>query len=295
MSALNTFVYRHIPISLRQRRDYTGPEGWCWLGNQILRRFEREGLIELQQLKEVGVLVSNDFWITLPSDFRKVDEIYYPGLEDYKPKRNVGHEIVNGKIKIDSAISIDEDDIDTFTLSSGDTDSVVINDDDAQENQWEGSLLVLTNGTYSGDCIVIGEHDAASGGTTTLNFLHTRSTSISDSTAGYLTDDYAVLKYWGTFTPFSAEDDEIPIDDRFEDAIVFGLCYLACPIDDERRKMYKTEFEEEIDRLKAEQFTPTPDQARPVPRPMAGLENCDAFPYRYQEEFVGDLDADLPD
>lgn len=291
MAALNTFVYRHIPRSLRDARDFTGPMGWCWLMNQLLRRLESEQLVQLAQLYEVGVLVDNKYWVTPPSGFRNVQEVYFPGLQDYNPVRNIGHEIINGKIKLDKAIEIDDDDLDEFTLSAGSTTSVAINDTDAVANEWEESLLVLTDGTYSGDAIIIGEHDASGGVTTTLNFLHTRTTSISDSTAGYLTDLYAMLKYWGTFTGLSAQDDEIPVDDKYEMALVTGLYYLSKTIGSKERATARDEFEYELDLLKTEQFTPTLNQAKPDPRPMAALEDNSDFPYQRYPDFIGDLNA----
>jgi len=287
---LSVFVERYIPMGLRQGRDYTGPMGWCWLMNILLRRLEVEGLISLDQRKEVGVIVDNDYWITIPTDYRSMVALHYPDFSEVKPLVDVGYDIVNGKIKLDTAVETDDDDVDEFTLSSGGAGSVVINDDDAVENQWEKSLLVLTDGTYSGDAIIIGEHDAAAV-TTTLNFLHTRTTSISDSTTGYLTDVYIMLKYMAKFTGLTASSDEIPVSDEYEEALIAGLSGLASKINSEERAAFRNEFEFDLGLLKDEQFTPTSGQARPVPRPMAGLENCSDYPYAKHSDFMGDTDA----
>ncbi len=291
MTTLAQFCERYVPRVMRESRDYTGPQGWVWLMNQLLRRMEAEGLVELTQRKETGVLIHDDYWITLPSDFRRVESIVFPGLREYKPERDIGWEIINGKIRIDTPIDLDDDDTFAFTLSEGGLSSVKINDTDAAANFWEENLLVLTNGTYSGDCIIIGEHAAASAGLTTLNFLHTRATSISTSTTGYLTANYALLKYFATFTGLAASSDTLPVDDKYSSFLFAGLCYLAKPVGSEERDKFREEFEFEIDILKREQNTQTPDQMRPDPRPMAGLENCDDFPYSNifeDDTFVGE-------
>ncbi|MCK9600439.1 MAG: hypothetical protein M0R06_15445, partial [Sphaerochaeta sp.] len=88
--------------------------------NQLLRRLEAEGLVELSQRKETGVLVHDNYWIsTLPSDFRRVERIVFPGLREYNPVRDIGWEIINGKIKIDTPIDLDESTTNAFTLSAG--------------------------------------------------------------------------------------------------------------------------------------------------------------------------------
>ena len=289
MTALNTFIAANVPVQVTGMRDYTGARGWIALCNQILRRLESESLIRLSQYKEVGVEVTDGYWITIPSDYRNDLQIFVPGNDDYKQEKGLPFSIVNGKIKLESAFSKD-DDPDTFTLSSGGTSSVVIDDDDAAANQWEEYLLVLTDGTYSGDSIVIGEHSAAAAGLTTLNFLHTRLTSISTSTAGYLTQMYLLMRYMAQFTGLTAADDELPVDDRFANVFINGFCYLSKPVNTEERAAYRAEFENDIELLKLEIFTPTPEQARPINRSMAALENCRGYLDKHNT-FVGDEDA----
>ena len=289
MTALNDFIAANVPVQGTQGRDYAGARGWVALANQIFRRLESEGLIRLTQLKEVGVEVTDGYWITIPSDYRSDIRIVMPGYDDYKIDKNVPFSIVNQKIKLETAFSKKESP-DTFTLSSGGTTSVAINDDDAAEDQWEEYLLVLTNGTYSGDGIIIGEHSEAAGGLTTLNFLHSRATSIATSTAGYLTDMYLLMRYMAQFTAVTAYNSELPVDDRFANVLINGLCYLSKPINTEERQAYRAEFENDIQLLKDEIFTPTPEQVRPINRSMAALENCSGFSNNHNE-FVGDEDA----
>jgi hypothetical protein len=290
VTALNTFITNNIPREVQQGRDYTGTCGWIYLCNQLLRRLENEGVVSLTQRKETGVEVWDSYWINIPSDYRNDLEIYrYSTLGT---KINIPFQFINGKIKLDENFDND-DDTEDFTLSSGGTTSVKINDDDAVENEYEGWLLVLTNGTYSGDSIIIGEHNEASGGLTTLNFLHTRSTSISDSTAGYLTQMYIMLRYMATFTGLTAYDDDIPIDSRYEDVLINGLCYLAKPVGSDERKNYRAEFENDLQLLRNEIFTPTPDQARPIGRDMPALNGYDQTSGKH-DEFLGDTDAWMP-
>lgn len=287
MTALNTFIADRLPLDVSQGRDYSGSRGWVSLCNQLLRRLENEELIKLTQLKETGTEVDNSYWITLPSDYRSGLEIFY--FSDFNKRINIPYQIINGKIKLDESFS-KSDDPDTFTLSSGGTSSIAINDDDATENQWEGYLLVLTNGTYSGDGIIIGEHSEASEGLTTLNFLHSRSTSIATSTAGYLTQMYVMLRYMASFTGLSEYNSDIPVDQRFENILINGFCYMAKPIGSDERNAYRAEFENDIQLLKNEIFTPTPDQARPLPRSMPALSGYGDTTGSHTD-FIGDEDA----
>lgn len=290
MTALNTFIADRIPRDIQQARtDYAGPRGWVSLCNQVLRRLENEGLITLTQLKETGIEVTDSYWIDLPSDYRGDLEIYMPGYDDYNMQKALPFSIINKKIKLETAFSKD-DDPDTFTLSAGGLTSIKANDTDAVANEWEGYLLVLTNGTYSGDTVIIGEHAAATGGLTTLDFLHHRTTSISDSTAGYLTGMYLMIRYMAQFAGVSAYNSDIPVDTRFENVLINGMCYLAKPVTSDERKAYRQEFENDIQLLKEEIFTPTPEQARPINRSMAALEDCSNY-YVTHSEFVGDENA----
>jgi hypothetical protein len=289
MTALNTFIEANVPKDVTQVRDYAGARGWVALCNQILRRLENEGLIRLTQLKEVGIEVADGYWINIPSDYRGNLEIYMPGYEDYNMEKGLPFSIVNNRIKLEDSFSKDEAP-DTFTLSSGGLTSIKINDTDAAANEWEGYLLALTNGTYSGDSIIIGEHSAASAGLTTLNFLHSRSTSIVTSTTGYLTEMYLMMRYMAQLTPVTAYNSTLPVDDRFNNVLINGFCYLSKPVTSDERKAYRVEFENDIELLRDEIFTPTPDQARPINRSMAALEECSGFSGNHNE-FVGDQNA----
>lgn len=279
-TALNTFITNNIPRQLQLTRDYVGPQGWVHLCNQLLRRFEKEGLIPPAR-KEIGAEVSSGYWVNIPSDMRSLISVVDPTYG-----KGVAHAIVNGMIKLRDYFS--KDDAPTsYVLSEGGTLSVKINDADGAEDEYLDKLLVLTNGTFSGEAILIGEHPAASGGTTLLNFQTPRS-SIATSTAGYIVETYVKLQYMATFTPLSASGSTIPIDQKYEDILISGFHYLASEVDSKSRAAYMSEFEYAIELAKREIFTPTIDQAKPQARSMAAYENCENITH---SEFVGDEDA----
>lgn len=276
MTTVANFVAREIPLELRQSRDFTGDRGWVWIVNRFLKVLAREGLWRKTIQKEMPVEVTDNFWITIPSGLRRVVEIYHPPITTWTERKiTYGHDIVNGKIKLEKPFGKD-DDPDSFTLSEGGTSSVKIDDDDATADLWNDYALVLTNGTYSGDAILISDTAAADGGTSLLTFRHTRAT-ISDSTAGYLTQKYLMLLYEAAYAAVSAHTDELPIDDEFEDLLAFYIMWQAFPLNDKRRAVAKTDFNVALELAKDEHFTPTLDQAHVDGRSMPGFEDCSAY------------------
>lgn len=291
MATLQSFIEAHIPRSSRQAYDYSGPGGWINKANILLNQLAQKRLWDKTLRKEVPVLVEDDYWITFPSDFKRLESVYYPPLRHYSEKDIKYHpEIVNGKIKLYEPFDKDED-YDSFTLSGGTTDLITINDDDALEDQWENYVLVPTNGSYTTP-ILIGEHDAASGGVTVLNFVHAQNSAI-DSTAGYLTDQYLMLVYRAKWTAITAYTDELPMSDEDEHLLMNGFLYLATPIHDKATKaFYKREYMEALEDKEAEVFTPEPDQARPRVRPIAAFTDCSEFGDADNHEYIGDTDDD---
>lgn len=286
MTALNTFIAAHVPQTVRGSRDFTGDRGWIYIGNQLLRLLESRGLFQFGRKKETGVEVDDNYWITIPSDLRTVDRIYYPPSIHYSEKEyRYKHSIVNGKIKLwapfDKKASPD-----TFTLSSGSTTQITINDADCTADLWNDYLLKLTNGTYSGDFIIIGDTAAAGGGVAVLDFLHTQDNTI-DSTTGYLTDEYLMLRYNAIYTDFAAANTEIPLDAMYESIFENWFCFKALSHSDKRRAGYKKEFYEDLEMLETEQYTPTPDQVRPEGRSLPGYEPCDEYEDA-DSDYIGD-------
>jgi hypothetical protein len=283
MAILSDFIEQHIPAELRYGRDYDGPRGWIHLTNQLLKRLARKGLFDMTLRKETGVEVEDDYWIDLPSDFKDLEAIYYPPLENYTQKDVRYHsEIVNGRIKLYEPFD-QADSPDSFTCSGGTKTRITIDDDDAAEDDWKNYLLVPTTPATTAPVLITG-NDASAGGTCVLKFAEQKDSYAV--TAGYLTDQYLMLVYWATFTGIESEDDEVPIEDSDEDLLTYGLCMMATPASDKANvKLYHDLFGEAVEEKECEVFTPTEDDARPVPRRMPGLENCD---WVDDDEYIGD-------
>lgn len=281
---LNEFIQAYVSSSARLERDFTGPRGWMHLTNLVLKRYERYGWFKLDRMKEVGVEVSNDYWITIPTDLREVVEIYAPPLNDYtQMERLYRCDIVNGKIKLKTPFD-KKSDPDTYTLSSWLANGVSINNAVAEESAFKDHILVVTDGSLSGKNITIADNEATSGGLVTLSFYHNDGAVGATSTTGYLTDEYLMLKYMASFTGLTAYTDEIPIDDRFEDVLAQSLIVESTSKKD---KDFKTVYQLERDMIEDvnnELFSPDAGM-RIRPRKLAGYDTCipdDDF------EYIGD-------
>lgn len=261
MTALNTYISRNIRPEIRSNRDFESGRGWADLANELLQRLESEKLFNITRVWERGIEIRDGYWVdNVPSDLRTVLKIYDP----LWPQRDTySHEHINDQIKLHDWFDKDSSP-DTFTLSSGSTTGISINDADATADLWNDYLLILTDGTYSGDGIMISDTAAAAGGVSALTFLHTQPASI-DSTAGYLTLTFLMLKYRTTFTTMSTYNGEIPVDDRYEYIFKNWFNYQNVPRRDPRYELYKKDFEEDWKRLVKEHATPTDDQARSDP------------------------------
>lgn len=264
---LNDYIAAYLPQHNRGLKDYESGAGWYHIVNLLLKKLERKGLYDTTKKKERAVEVDSDYWITLPSDCRELIKIYDP-FNNHDIYR---FQYLNGKIKLDKSFTKDSSP-DTFTLSDGSTTTIKINDADATADLWNEYALVLTNGTYSGDVIIIHDTDAADGGTSLLTFRHTQVGTI-DSTTGYLTNDYMMLVYKSTFTMMSAYNGEIPLDDRYEgDLLLNWLLMNSVAKTDKKYQIYKNEFYGVLDEIAEEQNTPSLDNIRTNPRPWPELD-----------------------
>ncbi len=275
---LNNWMAQYMPQAYRGIRDFESGDGWVGSLNLLLKKLERNKLFETTKRKERGVEVDSDYWITPPSDLRELFKIYNP----YNKKQFYSWEYLNGKIRIDRKVT-KEASPDTFTLSDGTTTTIKINDADATADLWNEYLLVLTDGTYSGDTIIIHDTAAADGGTSVLTFRHAQSGAI-DSTTGYLTNDYVMMKYKSTFTQISTYSGEIPLDDKYEGELLkywFEMDSLA--VTDKKFNIIKALFEEVFDEIKKEQRTATPDQFRSDPIQWPGFAMSDNVDYHDYE------------
>lgn len=276
---LNEYIAAYLPNAYRGLKDYESGAGWVNLMNRLLKNLEVNGLFNTTKIKERGTEVDNDYWITKPADLRKLIKVYNPFSTDtIYPFR-----YLNGKYKLDIK-STKNSDPDTFTLSAGTTTTIKINDADATADLWNEYLLVLTNGTYSGDGIIIHDTAAADGGTSTLTFRHTQAGAI-DSTTGYLTKDYLIMEYRSTFTELSAYSDEITIDDRYEgDLLLYWFLYNSEDVTSKNFQIYKGLFQEAWDAIVREQCTPTPDNIRPDPTSWPRSDGEYDTTYKYVQD-----------
>ena len=286
---LATFIANYIPKSLRSVYDFESNLGWMHLANMILREWATKGYIITNQVKEVGVEVDKYFWVTLPSDCNSIIDIFLPVDVDAEGDPDdklisIPHEIVNGKIKLLRSYQKD-DSPDTFTLSVWATTGVSINDTDATADEWNNSLLVVTNGSDSGDTFIIADSAAVVGGKAALTFLHATGSAASTSTAGYLTETYLMLKYLADFTALSAVGDTLPVDQKFFNCLAAGMVFRATNKDDQKYPRVKQEWLDEVEKLENSICTPTADQARIGGRSMPGFDQRE-----YEPEF-----PDYPD
>lgn len=261
MTALNDYIRYNIRPDTRSNRDFESGRGWADLANELLMIIESEKLFNITRIWERGIEIRDGYWVdNVPSDLRTVVKIYDP----LWPQRDTySHEHINDQIKLHDWFD-KESSPDTFTLSNGSTTTIEVDDADATADLWNDYLLILTDGTYSGDGLMISDTAVAGGGVSELTFLHTQPGTI-DSTAGYLTLKFLMMKYRTEYTPMTAFNDEIPVDDRYEYIFKNWFNHQNMPRRDPRYKLFKQDFEEDWKRLVLEHGTATDDQVRSDP------------------------------
>ena len=274
---LNTFILNYIDQSTRVARDFTGPRGWVFILNTILRDMESRGFT-LDQKKEIGVEVSNSYWITPPVDMRRPIKIFNPqsvaGTSDPNGEEFAApFNIVNGKIKLFYPYGKNLTP-DAFTLSAWGINGVSITSATIVDNQYNDYLLVVTNGDLTGKTIMISDCQASVGGTSVLTFLQNDGNAASTSTSGYLTNQYLMLRYMARFTGLVGVNDVIPLSEMYFNALVAGTYREATGITDPKYKQIAANYLDALDVLGLSEFTPTEDQARSKPRPMPGYNVC---------------------
>ena len=283
MTTLAQIVSRYVPADARMHSDFSGDRGWVWITNEFYRILESKRLFKIAKIVETGVEVDSDYWIDLPSDFRAVDRIFYPKALISDAEYAYKYSIVGGKIKLDIAKTKDADP-DTFTLSGGTDEVISINDTDCTADLWNDFLLVLTNGTYDGDTIIIYDTAAVAGGVAELTFRHTQAGTI-DSTTGYLTDEYLILSYYTQYTDASTSSSVVSINSRYEWILGKYLTWQGMTLNDKRRKIAEKEYYEAMDILETEEFTPSLEQARPEPIELVGYVDANEFD---DSEYIGE-------
>lgn len=274
---LNIFVLNYLDKQSQASRDFTGPRGWVFLTNQILRDLESKGYFSLNQKKEIGVEVINSFWITIPQDMRNIDKIFLPssvsgcGDQDISEKK-FSFSFVNGMIRLDQTVTKNASPS-VFTLSSWTIGTVKINDATSAASAYQDSLLVVTNGDLAGQTMYISDSSASDGTYVTLTFLNPLGGIPATSTDGYTTDEFVMLRYLAGFTVMSAYTDTLPMLDKYLNALVTGLTMLACSRNDDKYTKLLSDYNDALETLGLTEFTPTADQARPRPRVMPGYQS----------------------
>jgi hypothetical protein len=284
---LNNFVAAYVEKGFQSIRDYTGAKGWVHIGNMVLRNWVNRGYITYSNVKEVGIEVSRGFWINIPSDCSEIQKISFPisgdGTDDPENyDKTYRWEIVNGKIKLaewfDKKASPD-----AFTLSSWLTTGVSINDADATADLWNNYLLVVTNGDVSGQSMLIATTAVAAGGKSALTFELPLASAPATSTAGYLTDEYLMLKYLSDFTALSSETSTLPFESKFFPAFAAALNLNCVSRTAKEYAAYLKEYQDAIAELECNLCTPSEDDGRVKPRSLPGYQNLgmgddDEFP-----------------
>lgn len=270
---LNTFIQYYIPASLRTSRDFTGPRGWVYLTNLLLKKYESFGWFNLDRKKEIGVEVNNSYWITIPSDMRLALDIYTPPTTDYtQMDRKYKWEIVNGKMKLKTPFDKKTDPT-ARVLSSWAVDGVSIDDSEAEASEYKDYLLVVTDGDLEDKTILIANNTAAAGGVTALEFYQNDGNVASTSIAGYLTDQYLMLQYMAVYTGLTAHTDEIPIDSRFEYVLAQSLIVEAMSKIDRSFKIQYQIEQDMIESINNDEFS-LDAGTRIRPRKMPGYSTC---------------------
>lgn len=273
---LNTFVLNYLDKQTQATRDFTGPRGWVFLTNIILRDLESRGFFSLNQEKEVGIEVNSSYWITIPTDLRTVKKIFVPnsvsghGDQDAEEQK-FGFSYANGMIRLNNPVGKNTSPT-AAVLSSWTTTTVNIVDTSSVADAYQDDLLVVTNGDASGITRYIASSSVSDGTYVTLTFSNPLAAAPATSTAGYITDEFLMLRYMASFTVMSAYTDALPFLDRFQNVLVAGLYMLSLTRGSDQYAKYQTDYENAINTVGLTEFTPSPDQARPRPRVMPGYQ-----------------------
>lgn len=279
MAQLNDFIKAYIPQDLRGTRDFADDRGWINLINLLLKKIDRNNLFKLSRTIERGVVPSEDYWITKPTDLRAVIKIWDPD----NPTRDMyTYQMLWDKIKLDRAFTAEEDP-DAYIISNilpgppYRTITVSIDDADSDEDEYIDWLMMPTDGTYKDDGVLIND-SADVGAVTQLAFRHSQPADF-DSGNCYMTQTYLMMKYYQKFSPMTAYDEEIPINDDYEDLARYWLCKESLRVNDKRRKAYEELFKNDWDEAVVEHQTPSPDQARvpPVNYPQVNYSDDSTF------------------
>lgn len=290
---LNDFVENYIPGDLRRARSFEGGRGWVFIYNQLIRRFEREGLIKQEEAYEVPLFTADLFLndviyrrnlIEVPTDFAKVIDIWE--VDDINSHYLADFE--QGKLKMR-----EDYDAMTITYKTGTTpfqatgtptttvmtiDATYASDDDYQDYGF-----VMVSGTLRGQCRKV-EYSRDDGGNTKLVWRKPFSVAPSATNQVLLLTKYLLMRYMASYPILANYDDQMNVGDRFNTALVSGMCWLGTPIESKNRRAFATEFEKDIDELKTELNTPSMEEARPAKIPYPNFDESREDTYTYVGE-----------
>jgi len=271
MATLQEYVDQ-LPVELKYKYSSDQWVGWA---NEWLRRLDREKVLPAL-VKEVGVEVYNDRWITKPADYVAPRELYSPANREAK----YAIEEAGGKLTLaDTSLVFtrDEDPDLTATVFAGYTVNGLTATMDVDEDELANHLMVVDGGTSDGLTVIIASNTETAGGTTDIVFLHALSSALSDTkiTSCYFVDDiqYLVLRYQARFDSLSDITDTIPVDVENSDSLKSFLWWKAyarvLPFSQQTKEM-ETQFENDLRRDRRSILGGNRSR-RAVPRYMAGL------------------------
>jgi hypothetical protein len=191
-----------------------------WI-NELLEELSGEGTLMKELSFESGVEVNDKIWINPPSGLRSITRISNPQNSDQR----FNWETVNNRIKLIGVTLDSQESPDTATAFQNYTTTYIdVNIADAAEDDYKGSLLVVTAGTYLNRTFVISRNDVSSGGYTRVYFLHplTSALSVTRITACKFISPayYLMLKWSGSYEEVVDGADEIPIDNKYERRVI---------------------------------------------------------------------------
>ena len=286
---LNQLVERYVPRSLRQVRDFIGDEGWAYLANILIRRLEREGLIRETLVKENPVFIENTWFpnqIVLPSDFRKYLDLWEFNSSDPTDKREKYHaDMINGRLVVveeydDTAM------VDTTTRNivapGATTTEAKISPYGTGDDIWKNYAVFFQSGAWDDgagtyypqllavtDCRLI---YASLDTSESLYWQNPFATAPQTNDYVYIFGNFLMLQYEATYAVLSAHDDEIPLDDDYEEIIGLGLRYMGADRSDKRFPTFKREYEEAIATAGVDVFTPSEEEGRPGGREVPDFD-----------------------
>jgi hypothetical protein len=273
---LNTFIADYIPLELRHGRDFTGGRGWCHLANQILRRLAAEGFCDLNFRKKLAVYadLTNNTDIPIPSDFLRFVKVTTAD-DEITP---LDCDIVDGVLRLDEEANDPTYDVEEGVVTISDsipagtpvaptTTAAVITSlgRDAVADEFNDKYLLLQDS----DSAVVRITDTQlveDAGVQYAKLIWTPALANAplDADAVAIFSPNLYLTYFAKFTNLSSETDTIPIDDRFNSPLAYGMMWLATMASDEAKaRLYYQMYQSELETIGKDLFTPSEEDARP--------------------------------